>query len=141
LGGLVILLNQAAVHHQAMLVHDRLQRVDDSFFLLHAVLDLLHRDGMDLAHHGFEELHEHPVAEVGLNQYPVDLLPLGNLAQFCQRLVRVAAQKSAAFQQEQLAIQDFDHGIRGFGLSPPGRVNGHHRSGIGNPLPWMAMSR
>jgi hypothetical protein len=102
-----------------MLVHDRIEHVDDPVLFSHgAPVSILYTtiigvllDGTD------QQLREHPTTVVGLAQNQLDVVLLGGRHERVERLIIIAAKEPVAGGQEHPAVKELKDRIRSFILA------------------------
>ena len=119
-GAVEVLLDQRRTYEQTMLVHHRLEDVDNPLIVgngapvcvLHTKLVWVLLDGRN------EKVRKHGAAVVGLAQDRLDYLLLGNRYQRLERVVVIAARETARGYKQHPAVKKFQHRVGRLGLSP-----------------------
>lgn len=118
-----------------MLVHDRLQRVDDPLLLLLVGADLLDAHAVaDAGKVRGEQPGEHAITEVALDDAEVALVPLGGERQLDHDLIPVAALQAPCLGDEQVAVEHLHHSVGGLVLTSARGVDGDDRSFVLHPI-------
>ena len=115
------------------MIHDGFEGVDDPCFLLLAVLDLFDAAGVELCEVWADELGEHAVPEVGLDDDMVDRLLLGKLDDGGEGGLAVAFLIGPHCRGVQVAVQHLHDAYSRFVLASSSRVNRHDGTCVREP--------
>ena len=132
-GEVVVPKDEVLVDDELVLVHDGFEGVDDPCFLLLAVLDLFDAAGVCLGEVWADELGEHAVPEVGLDDDMVDRLLLGKLDDGGKGGLAVAFLIGPHCRDVQVAVQHLHDAHGGFVLASSSRVNRHDGTCVREP--------
>ena len=113
------------VNHKPMLVHHRLQRINDTGLFLLAVLDLFDMTRVYLGQHRFQQFREHTITKVRFDHHTVDLMGGCFSPECVERLFGIASRKSPPETLKRYSMQNLNNGIGRFVVASPGRVDGH----------------
>ena len=119
-----------------MLIHNRLQGVDDALFLLDRMAYLFDSAGVDPGHHRTEQFGEHTVTKVLFHQHLIDLLGLSDVRQLLQHVSPIATLQTTRIGDVQVAIEDLNDRVGGLVSTPTRGVNGHHGARISDPVAY-----